>query len=302
MGVDREPFPRYSDGYVIYKALLRILMKILPSFKKNYSENRLFFCINSGRAGSQYLSELLGTAKEVISYHEPEPNMSGKYLTMINEELYDKTFEARLIKCKAIKKLLRRFSRNEVYCETNHMFIKTFFDVIMSEFDNNIIEILILRRNAVKVLKSFIEMGYFSPFNTYWPKWMSSPNAKTAAIGCLHSDDKMDQYDRCIAYLIDIEARAQRFLKDYPHIKVHNIRLEDLRSFDNVNRLWDDLTITCTRKTYKVFKKVINKRAKVKNEMRILTNMEYCHERMGSYIERAEAAGIQIPETLVWES
>jgi hypothetical protein len=131
---------------------------------------------------------------------------------------------------------------------------------------------------------------------------MSSPNAKTAAIGCLHSDDKMDQYDRCIAYLIDIEARAQRFLKDYPHIKVHNIRLEDLRSFDNVNRLWDDLTITCTRKTYKVFKKVINKRAKVKNEMRILTNMEYCHERMGSYIERAEAAGIQIPETLVWES
>ena len=119
---------------------------------KRYFNNRMLFCINSGRSGSEYLSKLLCTAKGVNSFHEPEPNMSGKYLRMINEFQYPETFKKRRYKCKGIKKILKRMSSNEIYCETNHMFIKTFFDVILEDFKN--VEVIILRRELSLVLKS----------------------------------------------------------------------------------------------------------------------------------------------------
>jgi len=60
------------------------------------------------------------------------------------------------------------------------MFIKTYFDVIMNDFLN--VDVIILRRDIASVLKSFIELGYFSKSNKMWPKWMHYPDAVTSAI------------------------------------------------------------------------------------------------------------------------
>ena len=120
--------------------------------------HRLIFCINSGRSGSNYLAKLLGTAKEVMSYHEPYPQMIGNYLTLINQEDYTTSFTARKIKTFGIKDLLLKLPARQVYFESNHMFIKTFFDVVIQDFSK--VEVIILRRYLPKVLKSFIELGY----------------------------------------------------------------------------------------------------------------------------------------------
>ncbi len=266
-------------------------------------KHRLIFCINPGRSGSQYLSELLGTAEEVISYHEPNPPMTGDFLELINKYPYDnqRSLQIRRVKSRQIKNILRDFPEGKIYCETNHMFIKSFFDIVCRDLQK--IDVIILRRHLPITLKSFIELGYFSYKHLNWPLWMSSPNAVTAAIQCIDKDENLDQYDLCIAYLIDIEARAIRFQKDYPSIPVHEIRLESLNNYVRVKELFDNLRITPTEKTESIYMKKINQRSNVKSKYHDSPiDINYCHERINRYISLANAQGIPIPSSLALES
>lgn len=268
--------------------------------RKIETSNRLIFCINSGRCGSNYLAELLGTAEEVISHHEAEPTITGKYTKNINENNYDKSFSERWIKVEELKKYLNNLSPGQIYVDTSHVFIKTFFDVVVEEFKDNI-EVIILRRNLVSVLKSFIELGYFSKKNLVWPNWMSSPNAKTGAIKCIGKDEELDLYDLCIAYLIDIEARALRFQKDYPWVKTYEVYLENLNNFNIVQKLFADLGITTTSKTKEIYAIPINEREDRKKKINAgKVSWEYCNHRIAMYIEKAKSMGIEIPKTLAW--
>lgn len=260
-------------------------------------EARFIFCINSGRSGSKYLSKVLGTAKQVISFHEAQPTMTGEYLDWINHHPYAATFQARQTKVSAIQTQLAEAPNASVYCETNHMFIKTFFDVVLDAFGTQV-EVILLRRRLAAVLKSFLELGYFSNQNVVWPKWMSSPNAVTAAIPCIAADDQLDDCDRAIAYLIDIEARAQRFVATYPHIKVHPVRLESFQQYESVSQLFDQLGIVPTRRTERLYQTVFNTKEKRKQQIRNTVDMDYCHARIEQYLKRATAQGIQWPRTL----
>jgi hypothetical protein len=272
------------------------LKKLIGYFKMDFSDRRVFFSINSGRSGSQYLAELLGTAEEVTSFHEAEPFMNEEYLHLVNQFSYPDTIKKRRLKAKAIKKILRGLPPDQIYCETNHMFIKTFFDVIAEEFQN--LEVIILRRELAFVLKSFIELGYFSDKNSAWADWMTNPNAKTAALPCISSDDRLDQYDLCIAYLFDIEARALRFQKAYPLVKTHQVRLESLNDYFNVESLFRDLKITMTDKTKSFLGRKTNTREKAKNNYDNPSDLEYCRKRIEIYIEKALSSGIVLPDTL----
>jgi len=279
--------------------LISFPLRVLRYFKfylLGSNKKRLIFCINSGRSGSNYLADLLGTATEVTSYHEADPPMIGEYLSMVNNASYEKSFQQRSIKSRAIKNILRKIPTNGIYCETNHMFIKTFFDVTLKDFKN--VEVIILRRELASVLKSFIELNYFSRQNEVWPDWMSLPDAKTAAIHSLAIYREMDHYDRCIAYLIDIEARAQRFKKDYSSVKTHEIRLESLNNYNKVLNLFRDLRITPTDLTKEIIGQVVNDRSQRKRQFNSETDVEYCRERIALYFEKAEAMGISIPGTL----
>jgi hypothetical protein len=259
--------------------------------------HRLVFCINSGRSGSQYLAELLGTAEEVISYHEPQPPMTGDFLSLINNNNYSDSLRVRKIKSHTIKNVIRNFPEGKIYCETNHMFIKTFFDIVCKDFKK--IDVIILRRYLPSVLKSFIELGYFSEKNPNWPLWMSSPNAVTAAISCLDKDENLDQYDRCIAYLIDIEARAIRFQKEYPLIPTHEVRLESLNNYEQIKELFKRLKITPTKNTEAIYTEKINQRSGTKIKYQeIPVSLNYCEERINRYINLATEKGIVIPSSL----
>lgn len=261
---------------------------------------KLIFCINSGRAGSQYLATLLDTAQEVRAFHEPEPAMNGQYLHMVDQHGYENTYKQRRVKGSAIHKTLKKMRKNEVYCETNHMFIKTFFDVVIDEFKN--VEVIILRRDIAHILKSFIELNYFTGRNEAWKDWMTSPNTRSHAIDCIDRDEILDQYDLCIAYLIDIEARIQRFLKEYPHIPVHMVRLEQLNDIENVKKLFDALHITMTPETYRVIGEKMNIREKRKKEFDTHSTLKYCRERIIEYMKIANLKGIKIPNTIAFDS
>ena len=206
---------------------------------------RLIFCITSGRSGSKYLTDLFATACGVRSFHEAPPNMSGEPLRLVNTLPLEASREVRRVKADAIAALLRGMAPEDVYAETNHMFIKTFFDVVLAEFHN--VEVVILRRSLPHVLKSFIEMGYYSPLNPGALAWMSSPNAATAALRALGPDDALDPYDAAIGYLLDIEARAQRFMREYPSVRVREVRLEHLLERQQVAAFLERLDLVPSR-------------------------------------------------------
>jgi hypothetical protein len=259
------------------------------------ADRRLIFCISSGRAGSDYLATILDSAEEVRCMHEQAPYMHGKYLTMINTRPYPETQERRLIKCSAIAEEFGALSPATIYGETNHMFIKTFFDVALAVFTD--VDVIILRRNLAAVLKSFIELEYFTPGNIHWPNWMSSPNARTAALPCIGSDDSLDQFDLCIGYLFDIEARACRFKREFPGVRTHEVRLEDLNDMAGVEKLFAGLGVTPTDETKKLCGQTVNDRTEIKRFHNNPTSMELCRERIRLYIAKAKALGIRIPDS-----
>jgi len=217
------------------------------------------FCINTGRAGSQYLSELLGTADNVYSYHEPEPKMSDRFLQMVNNKEYFSTFNSRRNKSAAVLKTALSMPANSIYAETSHMFIKTFFDVLCHDLEN--VTVIHLRREMLATLKSFIQLNYFAEENNASSdNWMTSPNAKTSAISCLDRDTNLDQIDKCIAYFVDIEARAQRFKVTYQQIPIVETALEDLNTQEGVISLFDSCGLKFNQKTEEFVGKKINER------------------------------------------
>ncbi|MCF7859623.1 MAG: hypothetical protein K9N07_09955 [Candidatus Cloacimonetes bacterium] len=264
-----------------------------------HKKKRLIFCINSGRCGSNYLAELLGSADKVISFHEKKPRMIGRYLRMIENEEYKNSYKKRMIKVKSIlwSQLLKK--KEKIYCETNHMFIKTFFDVVSDYFKD--IDVIILRRNLSSVLKSFLELGYFDNSfskSTKWSKWMCRSDSKTKAIEPLYDYDKMDQYDKIISYLIDIEARTQRYIKEYPNVKITQVRIEELNNYDNVINLFDSLNLKVSNKTKNIYQKKINSRMKGKEKTNIKTTLDYCEDRINNYVKKAKENQIKVPATL----
>jgi len=67
---------------------------------------------------------------------------------------------------------------------------------------------------------------------------MSSPNAATAVLPAIGPDTTLDQFDLSIAYLLDIEARAVRFKIEYPHVRTHEVRLEELNEIKGVEEFF----------------------------------------------------------------
>jgi hypothetical protein len=261
--------------------------------------SQLVFSINSGRSGSDYLYRLLSTAENAKAFHEPRPSMAGSRMSKVpasRPTLFDHAFYAVMYlkkyqKVKAIREVINQLSPEEVYVETNHMFILTFYDVIMNHFRD--VHVVMLRRYLPWVVKSFLDLNMFTPEDSKTKYWTSSPNSPSAAVPALAPDDEMDQVDRCIGYVIDIEARAQRFMQQYPDATVIEKRLPELNSRDHVEDLFAQLKLRPTAETWQVCGHVYNDKSKEKE-----TNFSeaFCRDRILKYVEACRAKGIELPE------
>jgi hypothetical protein len=255
------------------------------------------FCINSGRAGSEYLATLLGTAANAHAFHEPEPQMIGNCLHSVTQNGLRKTFAERRIKSKAIVKIAGQYPAQAVYVETNHMFIKTFYDVVLHDLKN--VQVIHLQRDLLQTLKSFVQLCYFSDQNSAWPDWMISPNAHTAAIKPIADDDKLDYIDLSIAYLIDIEARAAAFRQMYPHIPFHEADINDLNDLGKTKALFSALGLSFTAETEKTVGEKINQRSSTKKKYASQVTEEELKERIRAYLEKGRRLGITFPDRVM---
>jgi hypothetical protein len=260
---------------------------------------RLVFSINSGRSGSLYLYHLLSTAANATAFHEPRPSLAGRYVTrwpasrptLMDLVRYPVIYAKKREKAMTIRRTLSELPEGHVYVETSHMFILSFYDVVMRHFDQ--VEIVQLRRYLPRVMKSFLDLNMFTPEDSKTRFWTSRPNSPSAAVTALAPNAEMDPADRCIAYLIDIEARAQRFRRRYPRVPVIETRLEELNDRDRVQWLFDQLRLEPTAKTWSVMGEVRNDKA---HEKKSNVSEEYCLERLLQYVDKCRQKGIKLPE------
>jgi hypothetical protein len=255
---------------------------------------RCVFSINSGRCGSEYLARLLGTGKGVHGYHEAAPEMIGAVLDEVNAKPMAQSRNARRVKCASIREAMR--GRSGTYVETNHMFIKTFHDVVVEEFAD--VEVIFLRRELARVVKSFFELGYFTPRNPAWSKWMSIPGGANSAVKPIAPFEALDAYDRIIAYLVDIETRGMKFAAEHPHVRLHEVRLESLDHTEGIRRLFEAMRIETTSATWKSSAHDRNERRDKKARFANPADLDYCRERVAMYLDKSRARGIAVPATL----
>ena len=260
--------------------------------------HKLIFSINSGRSGSQYLAQLLGSTKETCAFHEAKPDMSGPFLQMVCQNGLDATFTTRNIKVQAIEQIITRLPPGTRYAETNHMFIKTYFDVVMQHFGEDSIQIIHLRRHLPSVLKSFINMGYYSERNRVWPAWMHVPGHCNSIFSPPPLPREADQFDLAIGYLLDIEARAEFFRTRYPRCEIHAVRLESLQEPARASAFLEALNLTPTSETLALIGKPANERTQRKAQIGIHTTVKYCEERLLDYINTCRTHGSTLPETI----
>jgi hypothetical protein len=180
---------------------------------------------------------------------------------------------------------MARMGPARMYAETSHMFIKTFYDVVMDYFSRPVV--VVLRRNPVKTLKSFVELGYFSNAIRHWKLWMhDAPGVRP---------DGADEFDRCIAYLVDIEARTEAFIRAYPSVTVHEARLEELADVDGARRLFAALDIEWVRGAEAACTRLVNSRSDEKRLIARATSLRDCEARLEKFLARAKADGRPLP-------
>jgi hypothetical protein len=259
--------------------------------------DEVIFSVNSGRVGSKYLAELIDTSDEAHGLHEPRPAMKGRYLWMVAAAPEEESFDVRQVKAQAIREWWRQHATKTVYSETNHLFIVTFHDVAVASFPR--MKVVYLRRALPRVVKSFVERGFFSDESATWQKWHIVPSAATAAVRPIAPEEELDPVDRIIAHLIDIEARGARFRAAHPEIPCVDVRIEELSRREGVDRLFDAFGLTPTSATEQIVAKgAVNLKEKAKRRVGAQVSEDECRRRIERYLDRAANLGIEVPSSL----
>ncbi|KAL6072969.1 Triadin [Balamuthia mandrillaris] len=275
-----QPYYEEEDGYLADALLYNI------SKPYQHKHQRAIFVSTAGHTGTTYLRDLLMKGEHVISLHEATPPMNGGIMLQLNSQRFEENFARRYdMKVGAIKRHIateeqKRRAEKElkpgerlVYIETNHMFIKTFWDVVLSEEEWEF-DIIILRRNLVstarlvaiaRCLRSMLSNDNFNytAKSGSWRQWKETTGSVNAAFdpplrydndtryGEKRRNYLSDVFDspsgRCFRYLIDIEMRGMRLVKlkkDAPNVRFHHIRLEDIAVLPGARDVFDRLNLT----------------------------------------------------------
>jgi hypothetical protein len=104
-----------------------------------------------------------------------------------------------------------------------------------------------------------------------------------------------DSFDRIIAYLVDIEARAALLRREYPSIRVVDARLEEITDPAAARRLVEELGLEWTNAVAAACRRRKNRRAHKKRIVGRQVDLAYCRDRLERYLELARQRSLPVP-------
>lgn len=236
-----------------------------------WTKRHLIFCISAGYAGSDRLTRVLGAARDTRAFHQPRPEMADDTLrAVLLEGRRSESFASRTAeKLGAIKRELARSSKDIVYAETSHMFIKTFADVILYTLgDIANISIIALHQPLHLVIFNQLNNHWFSsspPDNRVWYYDVADVHKSERVFPANFSAESV--VDRAIAYNTDVWLRGQRLkqsvkhmhkLGRWQHVHIVDIRVEDMMSSNAIFSIFRSLGLKVNHRRLNMLSEDVN--------------------------------------------
>lgn len=226
-----------------------------------YLNTPVVFVLSPGRSGTAYLASLFEGSTDVAAFHEPRPRMTSSARSRQGGSL-----------AKTASTIWRiRQSSKPVYLESSHMFGRWFADEIIANFPN--LKVVQLVREPAAIIRSCVELGYFSERNPWWKLWMHP--VETADFWPYATDDDNAAF-RCARYLKAIENDHGRVLALLRQSERPILRFDPADSSDsNLSKLYEFVGATgdAARNA-----STINDRQKRKAQLNIQISESRCRE------------------------
>lgn len=204
------------------------------------------FVATTGRSGSKSLAKILEAADDAVAFHEPYPIMYSDF----PEKADKKAYFDRLFSTQKIINILRDASGHRYYAETNHQFIKNYFEQSVDYFGSKL-RIIHMYRDPVEVASSFYSIGSIPGKTSEGKLYMLDPadNDNLIRINDLLTDspDFAHDFFRCFWYWFEIEARIKKYKSDFPDLVWSEIATEELNDKDALVHMFGQLGIDYDR-------------------------------------------------------
>lgn len=204
---------------------------------------RLVFCATTGRSGSEFLASLLRGHPRIDAAHERPLRMSSKWLRMVSYLGYESTYDARRIKIAGINSTLNNMANSAIYADINHLFIKSYADVVFDAYEHDRISVIALRRHPFDIAKSFFELDFLGASGqSQWPDWYILPTAPSSHFR-VSLEEIDNHFDLIFATLIETEMRTKFFQDRTPAVNWIDVSIEDIATEDGAKDLYRGLNL-----------------------------------------------------------
>ena len=217
---------------------------------------KYIFCINSGRSGSDYLTELLSKAENTVSIHEGFPIMNGSPMEKFNRGEENELKKLMPLKMREIQKKNKKGQK--IYCETNHSFIKGWGYLIPDTYiPQSEIGIIILQRDIDKTAYSLLRIRDVPGASEWARTWLLTPNVER---NISKPAENANPYELCKWYVEETNLRAEEYKNMFPGITYVECNLEQLNQYDFVKKMFTNFGLVPTPELQDVVGKVLNVR------------------------------------------
>jgi hypothetical protein len=215
------------------------------------------FSINSGRSGSDYLTEIFSKTTNAISIHEGFPIMNGKPMQAFNQGEDTALRQLMPLKLKQINK--SRQKGKKIYCETNHSYIKGWGYLIPEKYiPQEEIAVILLRRNIDDSAYSLLRVHDIPGYTEFSRTWYLSPDA---TFNLSHPPAKANVYELCRWYVQETNLRAEHYQSKFPNITYFECDLEQLNDYDFVLKMFETLGLNPSPELKSTCGKPLNSRS-----------------------------------------
>lgn len=225
---------KYSPPVVgLYEKILEQRCQTVDSY---------IFVATTGRSGSTSLSRIFEAADRAACFHEPYPAMQSRHPDPASKAAYfDRKFRQR----KKIN-ILRAAAGHRYYLETNHLFLKNFFEPAADYFGDRL-RVIHLVRDPVQVASSFFAIDSIPGKTVMGSLYLLNPahEDNLIQINDLLTGDPAFEHDlfKCLWYWYEIEARVKHYRSAYPTLRWAELRTEDLNDGTALARMFNEIDV-----------------------------------------------------------
>lgn len=251
----------------------------------SFDRRRLVFAASPGRSGTEYLARLLGTAKRTKSFHEGAPTMAGEPLRAVAYRGLEASYDRRQFKAEALKFQLKNLPSQGVLVETSHMFVKTFADIALDEFNHDRIAIVHLQRPLLPLLASMMGLGWFTGHAPAWRDWLIPPTAPHSRFP-ITPDRITGPLDAALGYILDSAIRARDLRMATPNVKWVDLTIEQPLEREDAIALFEKLDLDPSDGTLRQAEERVNRRGKNKATRNVGMSQERLETEVRAFAER----------------